>query len=179
MNTTTDNRPISPAFRAVAESALRNALRWQEVPSTALAYLEMAIAAHQEADGSALQGMTIERWTAAGEPLIFLRELYASRAGDTLPEGLVQEQEEADEGMEPPKGEHCYPSPVHWPVLAAHAFILGAMHGDRNGVAHPPEVKKLNGQWHALIGSNIVFTVPEGARKEVAQAFVDGAVTAI
>ena len=160
MNTTTDTkRTLTPGLRGVAEAALLDALRWQEVPSTALAYLEMALAAHIDADDSVLQGMTIERWTAAGEPLIFLRELYCNARS---------------EDMDPPKGEWCYPSPIHWPVLAAHAFIQGAMHGDQHGVAHPPEVKKLNGQWCALIGSKIVFTAPEGVRKDVAQAYADG-----
>ena len=156
---------ISETFRGVAEEALDNAYRWQEVPSTAIAYLEMALAAHQEAEGSLLQGMTVERWTSAGEPIIFLRHLYSGGMDDADSSG-------------PEHGEWAYSSPIDAPVLSAISFIRGVMFAERNG--WDPEdgmfTKKVDGQWMAFSASssNAVARAPKGAKREVMQAFIDG-----
>ena len=162
---TNAKKSISEAFRGVAEEALENAYRWQEVPSTAIAYLEMALAAHQEAEGSLLQGMTVYRWTSVGEPIIFLRHLYSGGMDDADISG-------------PEHGEWAYSSPIDAPVLSAISFIRGVMFAERNG-RNPEDkmfAKKVDGQWTAFNASDSegIARAPKGARKEVIQAFIDG-----
>ena len=150
-------RPITPGLRAVAEEALNSAAQ-AEVPSTVIAYIQAALGAHIDADGSALQGMTVERLVPeSGLPGIIFR--------------LFTTDEEAE----------CswgYPSPAHSPAAAAVAFIRGAMHADINGVENP-QVKRGEAHWEVHDNGAVLFTCSSWDHQTVAQAFADGCFTTI